>query len=103
MRVCESESVRESVCTRVQKCVCVCVYVQESERLCVGDEQASGRSGVRRGRGAVVVSQPLFSLPSSRLGLGLSFVLLQSLRGSGSRHFHIRFRPSSSTSPGEAY
>ena len=103
MNVCECARVR--VCGSVYKSakVCVCVYVQESERLCVGDEQASGRSGVRRGRGAVVVSQPLFSLPSSRLGLGLSFVLLQSLRGSGSRHFHIRFRPSSSTSPGEAY
>lgn len=77
--VCASvrESVRESVCTRVCKSVCVCewcqcVYVQKSECLCVcvWDGRAAGRSRVRRGRGAVVVSQPL-SLPSSRLGLDL--------------------------------
>lgn len=75
VRVCECAG--ECVYKSVQKCVCVrvvsvCVYVQKSECLCVcvWDGRAAGRSRVRRGRGAVVVSQPL-SLPSSRLGLDL--------------------------------
>ena len=74
---CARECAGECVYKSVQKCVCVrvvsvCVYVQKSECLCVcvWDGRAAGRSRVRRGRGAVVVSQPL-SLPSSRLGLDL--------------------------------
>lgn len=102
---CVFVSVRESVCIQECKSVCVCVCMYKRVSVCVWG--GLGRAGVweergqerPRGRGG---EPTLFALPSSRLGLGLSFVLLQSLGGSGSQHFHIRFRPSSSTSPEEA-
>lgn len=75
MFVCKSVQnvcVYKSVC--VQKCVyewCECVFMYKSECLCLcvcgWEERGQERPG------AVVVSQPLSPLPSSRLRLGLQF------------------------------
>lgn len=102
--VCASEC--ESVCTRVCKSVCVCarvvcVYKRVSVCVCLGRASGWEEQGQERPRGRGGKPAPLSAIFKAR-SWRLVLFFFRVWGGSSSRHFHIHFRPSSSTSPGEA-